>query len=56
VKGLAVLGIFTDPAGDSIGLVELTNESKTKIPRSLNVLLRYHRLRSLRDCADDPSP
>lgn len=51
-----MISIFTDPAGNSIGFVELTNECKTKIPWSLNVLLRYHRLQSLRDCADDPSP
>ena len=32
VKGVVVLGLFTDPAGNSMGLVELTADGKTKIP------------------------
>ncbi len=32
VKGVAVLGLFTDPAGNSMGLVELTPDNKTKVP------------------------
>ena len=32
VKGVVVLGLFTDPAGNSMGLVELTTDGKTKIP------------------------
>ncbi len=32
VKGVALLSLFTDPAGNSMGLVELTSEGKTKVP------------------------
>ena len=32
VKGVAVLSLFTDPAGNSMGLVELTADGKTKVP------------------------
>lgn len=32
VKGVVVLGLFTDPAGNPMGLVELTAEGKTKVP------------------------
>ena len=32
VKGVVVLGLFTDPAGNSMGLVELTTDGKTKLP------------------------
>ena len=32
VKGGVVLGLFTDPAGNGMGLVELTAEGKTKVP------------------------
>jgi predicted enzyme related to lactoylglutathione lyase len=32
VKGVAVIGLFDDPAGNTMGLVELTTDGKTKIP------------------------
>ena len=32
VKGAVVLGLFSDPAGNTMGLVELTVEGKTKVP------------------------
>lgn len=32
VPGVVVLGLFTDPAGNAMGLVELTEDGKTKIP------------------------
>ena len=32
VKGVAVLALFTDPAGNGMGLVELTPDGKMKIP------------------------
>lgn len=32
VPGVVVLGLFTDPAGNAMGLVELTAEGKTRIP------------------------
>ena len=32
VKGVVVLGLFTDPAGNTMGLVELTADGKTKVP------------------------
>lgn len=32
VKGVVVLGLFTDPAGNSMGLVELTPDGKPKVP------------------------
>jgi uncharacterized protein len=32
VKGVVVLGLFTDPAGNAMGLVELNAEGKTKVP------------------------
>lgn len=32
VPGVAVLGLFADPAGNAMGLVELTADGKTKIP------------------------
>lgn len=32
VPGVVVLGLFTDPAGNAMGLVELTADGKTKIP------------------------
>ena len=32
VKNVVVLGLFNDPAGNTMGLVELTAEGKTKIP------------------------
>ena len=32
VKGVAILSLFTDPAGNSMGLVELTSEGKTRVP------------------------
>ena len=32
VKGVAGLALFTDPAGNAMGLVELTPDGKTKIP------------------------
>ena len=32
VKGVVVLGLFTDPAGNAMGLVELTADGKTKVP------------------------
>jgi len=31
-KGVAVIGLFDDPAGNTMGLVELTPEGKTKVP------------------------
>ena len=33
VKGVVVLGLFTDPAGNVMGLVELTSDGKTKVPQ-----------------------
>lgn len=32
VPGVVVLGLFTDPAGNAMGLVELTADGKTRIP------------------------
>lgn len=32
VKNVVVLGLFTDPAGNSMGLVELTPEGMPRIP------------------------
>jgi predicted enzyme related to lactoylglutathione lyase len=32
VKGVAVIGLFTDPAGNGMGLVELTDDGKVKVP------------------------
>ncbi len=32
VKSVAVIGLFRDPAGNRMGLVELTSEGKVKIP------------------------
>jgi predicted enzyme related to lactoylglutathione lyase len=32
VPGVVVLGLFTDPAGNAMGLVELTADGQTKIP------------------------
>ena len=32
VKGVVVLGLFTDPAGNAMGLVELRADGKPKIP------------------------
>lgn len=32
VKGVAVLALFADPAGNDMGLVELTPDGKTKVP------------------------
>ena len=32
VKGVAILSLFTDPAGNSMGLVELAPDGKTRIP------------------------
>ena len=32
VKGVVVLGLFDDPAGNTMGLVELTADGKTRIP------------------------
>jgi hypothetical protein len=32
VKGVVVLGLFADPAGNSMGLVELDAEGKAKLP------------------------
>lgn len=32
VKGVAVLGLFTDPAGNVMGLVELSADGNTKVP------------------------
>ena len=32
VKGVVVLGLFSDPAGNTMGLVELTSGGKTKVP------------------------
>ena len=32
VKGVAVIGLFTDPAGNGMGLVELASNGKAKIP------------------------
>ena len=32
VKGVVVLGLFSDPAGNAMGLVELTADGKPKVP------------------------
>ena len=32
VPGVIVLGLFTDPAGNAMGLVELTADGRTLIP------------------------
>ncbi len=32
VKGVAVLGLFADPAGNGMGLVELASDGKPKVP------------------------
>ena len=32
VKGVVALGLFSDPAGNVMGLVELTADGKTKVP------------------------
>ena len=32
VKGVAVIGLFTDPAGNGMGLVELSADGKVKVP------------------------
>ena len=32
VKGVAVIGLFTDPAGNGMGLVELGADGKPKVP------------------------
>jgi len=32
VKGVAVIGLFTDPAGNGMGLVELADDGKVKVP------------------------
>ena len=32
VKGVAVIGLFADPAGNGMGLVELTTDGKVKVP------------------------
>ena len=32
VKGVVVLGLFADPAGNSLGVVELTADGRVKVP------------------------
>jgi predicted enzyme related to lactoylglutathione lyase len=32
VKGVAVIGLFTDPAGNGMGLVELAADGQVKVP------------------------
>jgi predicted enzyme related to lactoylglutathione lyase len=32
VKGIAAIGLFNDPAGNTMGLVEMTSDNKVKVP------------------------